>query len=395
MKILTRYILLELIKWFVVALSALTLLITVFVGVREALRFGLPPTQVLGLISYFLPEALCLAVPGTLLLATTSVYGRLAGWNEVVAIKSQGISPRKILEPLWALAFVVSVVMVFVNDLAASCRNDGRRYVVESVVEIAYGMLRTKGQYSSPPRFSIHVKGVEDRKLIRPSIVINGSGDSQTVRITAEEAEMQCDREQGELNVTLSKGVQVSIGGGISMNFETYTVPFLLEDVSQAGGASAAPSWLALRVISKEVVRQEAAIERCKKTQAAQAACQMLCGDFETLTGEEWKTNATVLRDAENRLCRLRAEPHRRWAAGFSCLCFAFVGAPMAIRLRNRDLLTSFFLCFLPILIVYYPLLVVGIDGAKDGRLPPWSVWTGNILLLLWGAYLLRRVVRY
>jgi lipopolysaccharide export system permease protein len=393
MKILTRYILLELIKWFVVALSALTLLITVFVGVREALRFGLPPTQVLGLISYFLPEALCLAVPGTLLLATTSVYGRLAGWNEVVAIKSQGISPRKILEPLWALAFVVSVVMVFVNDLAASCRNDGRRYVVESVVEIAYGMLRTKGQYSSP-RFSIHVKGVEDRKLIRPNIVINGSGDSQTVRITAEEAEMQCDREQGELKLILRDG-RVSIDGRTSVRSidDTLTIP--LQEASQAGGASEAPSWLALRVISKEVVRQEAAIERCKKTQAAQAACQMLCGDFETLTGDEWKANATVLRDAENRLCRLKAEPHRRWAAGFSCLCFAFVGAPMAIRLRNRDLLTSFFLCFLPILIVYYPLLVVGINGAKDGRLPPWSVWAGNILLLLWGAYLLRRVLRY
>ena len=39
MKILTRYILLELVKWFVVALSALTLIIAVFVGVREALQF--------------------------------------------------------------------------------------------------------------------------------------------------------------------------------------------------------------------------------------------------------------------------------------------------------------------------------------------------------------------
>jgi lipopolysaccharide export system permease protein len=394
MKILTRYILLELVKWFAVALSALTLIVAVFGGVREALRFGLPPAQVFGLLPYVLPETLCLAVPGTLLLATTSVYGRLAGWNEVVAIKSQGISPRKILEPLWAMAFAISVAMVFVNDLAASCRNDARRFVVESVVEIAYGMLRTQCQYSSP-RFSIRVKGVEGRKLIRPSVLINGAGESRTVRITAEEAEMQCDRERGELNVILRKGVQGSVDGRISMTLDTTTVTIPLEEVSQAGGASQTPSWLALRVISKEVVRQQAAIERCRKTQAAQAACQMLCGDFETLTGDEWKANAAVLRDAENRLCRLEAEPHRRWAAGFSCLCFAFVGAPMAIRMRNRDLLTSFFLCFLPILIVYYPLLVVGIDGAKDGRLPPWSVWAGNVLLLLWGAYLLRRVVRY
>ena len=67
----------------------------------------------------------------------------------------------------------------------------------------------------------------------------------------------------------------------------------------------------------------------------------------------------------------------------------------MAIRLRNRDFLTSFFLCFLPILIVYYPLLMYGIDGSKSGTIPPQAVWTGNLLLVGWGAWLLRKVIRY
>jgi len=67
----------------------------------------------------------------------------------------------------------------------------------------------------------------------------------------------------------------------------------------------------------------------------------------------------------------------------------------MAIRLRNRDFLTSFFLCFLPILIVYYPLLAYGIDGAKNGTIPPWAVWAGNALLILWGLWLMGRVTRY
>jgi len=67
----------------------------------------------------------------------------------------------------------------------------------------------------------------------------------------------------------------------------------------------------------------------------------------------------------------------------------------MAIRLRNRDFLTSFFLCFSPILVVYYPLLIYGLDGAKNGTIPPIAVWAGNGLLLIWGAWLLRRVMRY
>jgi lipopolysaccharide export system permease protein len=49
----------------------------------------------------------------------------------------------------------------------------------------------------------------------------------------------------------------------------------------------------------------------------------------------------------------------------------------------------------LPILIVYYPLMVYGVDGSKHGTIPACSVWLGNLMLAFWGAYLLRKVVRY
>jgi lipopolysaccharide export system permease protein len=71
------------------------------------------------------------------------------------------------------------------------------------------------------------------------------------------------------------------------------------------------------------------------------------------------------------------------------------VGAPLAIRLRNADFLTSFFLCFGPILIVFYPLLAFGVDQAKSGDLPPHAVWIGNVVLAAAGAWIMRKVVRY
>ena len=95
------------------------------------------------------------------------------------------------------------------------------------------------------------------------------------------------------------------------------------------------------------------------------------------------------------RMYRLVIEPARRWANGFSCLCFVLIGAPAGILLRNSDFLTSFFACFMPILLVYYPLLFLGVDQAKLGILPSWSVWTGNVILMICGVWLLRRVQRY
>jgi lipopolysaccharide export system permease protein len=70
------------------------------------------------------------------------------------------------------------------------------------------------------------------------------------------------------------------------------------------------------------------------------------------------------------------------------------VGAPLAIQLRNADVWTSFAVCFLPILTIYYPLLAFGVDRAKSGELPACSVWIGNAVLALAGWWLLRKVVR-
>jgi lipopolysaccharide export system permease protein len=67
----------------------------------------------------------------------------------------------------------------------------------------------------------------------------------------------------------------------------------------------------------------------------------------------------------------------------------------MAIRRRHGEFLASFFACFLPILLVYYPLLITGVDRAKAGAWPPYSVWLGNIILAFGGWLLLRKVVRY
>ena len=93
---------------------------------------------------------------------------------------------------------------------------------------------------------------------------------------------------------------------------------------------------------------------------------------------------------AQARLHRLHTEPWRRWANGFSCLCFVFIGVPVAVRMRFSEFIASFFICFLPILLVYYPLLAVSVDHAKDGTFPPQAVWLGNIVLAVAGIWMLR-----
>jgi len=93
MRILTSYVLTEVLKVFLAALVILTLMMIMFGVVREAREQGLELQQVIKIIPYILPDALRYTVPGTILFAVSSVYGRMSGGNEITSLKSLGISP--------------------------------------------------------------------------------------------------------------------------------------------------------------------------------------------------------------------------------------------------------------------------------------------------------------
>lgn len=99
--------------------------------------------------------------------------------------------------------------------------------------------------------------------------------------------------------------------------------------------------------------------------------------------------------DLRERIFRLRAESYRRWANGFTCLCFAMIGTPVAMLRRHADVLTNFFSCFLPILVVYYPLLMLSEHLATSGRVWPVFFWTADVVLFIPAVLLLRQIIRH
>ena len=155
------------------------------------------------------------------------------------------------------------------------------------------------------------------------------------------------------------------------------------------------PSELAMSQLSSEAVRHAAKIRRLEQTMAARAAYQMILGEFDEMGGVAWSELNDQHSQAKSHLNRLHLEPWRRIAEGCSCLFIVIVGAPLAITMRTSNFFTTFASCFFPILCIYYPLLTCAVDRAKDGVWPPYSVWMGNIVLLIMGAWLTRRVIRY
>jgi lipopolysaccharide export system permease protein len=392
--LITRHITFELLKVLTATLVSLTFLM-VLVGVaHQAIREGLGMLAIVRLIPFMLPNALVFALPGTLLFSTCSVYGRMSAGNEIVALKSLGITPMGVIWPALVLAFLLSLLGVWLVDIAFTWGHHGmRRVVIESIEEIAYGVLRTRHVYSDK-RFSINVDDVRGRRLINPTISLRKGNDNSTMTIVAEEAQFQQKPDQNGLRILLINGT-MEMGRDVRFVFDTIEYLIPLDDAPDGVEANTTPSHVPLRRIAAETVTQKERIGQSQRTLAIAAACDLMTGDFAALENGRSAKRFRRLADQRRRLDRLRTEPWRRWASGFSCFCFAIVGVPLAIRLRTSDIMTTFGLCFLPILIAYYPLFAFSLDRAKLGALPPFAVWLGNLACIGVGVWLIRGVVRH
>ena len=92
----------------------------------------------------------------------------------------------------------------------------------------------------------------------------------------------------------------------------------------------------------------------------------------------------------------IQTEIQMRPALSCGCLCFVLVGCPVGIWFSRSDYLSSFITSFLPIVVVYYPLLLCA-TGLARGEGKPFVVpliWGADAVVGAVGLALLWRLVR-
>ncbi len=112
MRLLERYVLIELTRVFAVLLSLMTILLVCIGVLGQMKEHGLGPWQVVQILPFVFPILLPYAIPVSLLLSVCVVYGRLAGDHEIIATKAAGIH---VLYLLWPSFFFVDLVVLYFN----------------------------------------------------------------------------------------------------------------------------------------------------------------------------------------------------------------------------------------------------------------------------------------
>jgi lipopolysaccharide export system permease protein len=388
-----RYILWDVLKMFALTLVSMTTVISlVFVG-QQLVAEGLSYLALAKLLPFIFLIALQFSVPATLLFSVCCVYGRISADNEIVALKSAGISPMCVFRPVIVLGALLSIPSVWLNDKAVSWGRPGMQAVVlRSVEEIVYQKLRATRSYNNEKGMSISVQSVQDRWLIKPSIA--NYGNSQWTTIFAEKATISMNAASDKLVIELHDSF-VNMDGSkqvISPGILLIEIP--LDLAAKSGKSQPSPSEYSISQIPGELARRNAQNQRRQEKLASRYSVALATGRFTELHDATTLTLGAELADTEKNIARLRTEPMRRWALGFSCLAFVWMGVPMAVLIRSADYWWTFGVCFIPVLLIYYPLFGLALEFSKDGTWPAVSLWLGNLTLTLIGTWMMREIVR-
>src|SRR6516162_391636 len=110
MKLLDRYVGREILttSFFAIAVLSLVLVLgNVFKQLLDLLvNHDVPLQYILSFIAYIIPFSLTFTIPWGFLTAVLLIFGRLSAENELIALRSCGISIPRICVPIFGLALI-------------------------------------------------------------------------------------------------------------------------------------------------------------------------------------------------------------------------------------------------------------------------------------------------
>ena len=126
------------------------------------------------------------------------------------------------------------------------------------------------------------------------------------------------------------------------------------------------------------------------------AVMSLTSGDFSHLSIDDQAILERQELARRERYNKLMTEIHGRVALSCSCIFFVFLGSPFAILFGRRQFLTNFAACFAPILMGYYPVVLLTMNLCRDGVINPlWGMWIANAGMLAFATVVLRKALRH
>ena len=380
MRILTRYILKEVVSHAFLGL----VLFTFIIFMRDLgrlleliVRNSAPLPSVAEIFFFTLPTTFTVTLPMGVLVGILIGLSRMAADSEVTAMRASGMGAGVFVRAVSVFAIVVWG-LAMVNSIYLAPKS------ADALAKLQDRLKSSQASFEIQPRvfyeeFKNTVLYVQDaipesnRSLWR-GVFLADTSDPSSPRITIADRGVLISDSPDQLRFHLEDGSQQEMVPKSRdqysiTTFESTDIPIHVPGSTDRGPRDLLP----VATLSLHDLLANAALERA----AAAKAPPPYSGpnSFELLKARYYEI-----------------EFQRRFALPAACLVLALVGIPLGLSARRGGKSTGFVLT-IALVFIYYVLSLVGVSLARQAKISPWlGVWGGNLvffacgLLLLWRA---------
>jgi lipopolysaccharide export system permease protein len=225
-------------------------ILTVFVFIVVATRMltvsewvinrGVHPGQVFKMIFYLLPGIILFALPAAALMAVFIAFIRLSSDNEILALKSSGISLFQMLPTVLMISFASFLLATF---LAFSGAPWGNRSFKDMIFQIAQSKadLGIKERVFCDPfnNVTFYINSFSTHERLMKDVFVVDRRDAQTTNtIIANEAQILSDPRRRTITIGFLNGtifmVDKDFQSARTLKFDTYNLNIGMQDIMNA-----------------------------------------------------------------------------------------------------------------------------------------------------------------
>ncbi|MDD5475519.1 MAG: LPS export ABC transporter permease LptF [Syntrophales bacterium] len=310
------------------------------------------------LILYLVPSFLTITIPIAILISILISMGRLSRENEILVMKSAGISLYQLVPPIAVLAAAAFAASLLLGIYVVPAGNiAGRELLIEMAREKAGIGVKEKIFNDDFPGLMLYADQVSMDGVNMKGVFISDHRTARNpVTVIARSGRMITDAASGDVILRLEEGSTHMVGGDLNtyrtMNFRVYDISLDMSGNLSGSGAD----------YGKE--------------------------------GEESMTIGRILRDlregkvsgAERNV--LLMELNKRLAVPLTCIVFALIALPLGM-VKHRTAKSRGFVIGLFIVAVYYVLQLGGDALGETGKIHPvTAAWAPNVILGAAGLWL-------
>jgi LPS export ABC transporter permease LptF/LPS export ABC transporter permease LptG len=399
LKTFDRYIIRELIPPFLLGLLVYTFVLLmnqIFLLADLLISRGVPFGIGVRILVFLLPGLMAFTLPMSVLMGILAGLSRLSSDSEMVALKTLGVGPGRLVKPVLAFSLAGWLLTLALTLYIAPWSN--YRWVqtlTQSVLAESQFKINPREFNESIPRAVIFVQDITPGNEWKNMFVhLEGESPSDDTQIIlAKSGRMNFYPEVKRATLELSEGTVYSFKPGAP---EEYGVTMFASQEKEIN----VENLFATFSTEKRSVREKNIDELVQGIRTIERERAELLRKDEADTrrsdGVKGRSPAMegILIQKEKSLRAHWVEVHKKFALPFVCIIFVFLGIPLGVSTKKGGR-TSGFTISLGVILLYYILITAGEKIAMDGKISPFvGMWGPDFLFLAVGLWLFTKSVR-